>query len=75
MNEQAVIEEIRKTYAETYANAIFTMTNKMMLMEKEIEILRDGLGEVADCITPKGENKLEWAIKTAQDTLAAAHGY
>ncbi|NDV20564.1 hypothetical protein GO013_14220 [Pseudodesulfovibrio sp. JC047] len=75
MNEQAVIEEIRKTYSETYANAIFTMTNKMMLMEKEIEILRDGLGEVADRITPKGEDKLEWAIKTALDTLEAANGY
>lgn len=69
MNEQAVIEEIKQTYSKTYANAIFTMTNKMMQMEKEIEILRDGLGEIADCTVPKGEDKLDWLIRVASDTL------
>jgi hypothetical protein len=40
---------------------------------KENAILRDALMEIADCITPKGEDKLEWAIKTASDTLAAVN--
>lgn len=35
MNEQKVIDEIRETYKNTYANCIYVITSKMIGMEEE----------------------------------------
>lgn len=47
--------------------------DKQNKMEKEIEIIRDGLGEISECIVPVNKDKLDWLIQTAIDTLAAVN--
>lgn len=62
----------KKAYKKLWQKCKETLSaQEQVAMEqmKENEILRDGLGEIAECVTPKGEDKLEWAIQTASDTL------
>lgn len=51
MDEQKVINEIRETYKNTYANCIYVMTSKMIGMEEENARLR----EVLDSIEKNGK--------------------
>lgn len=48
MNEQKVIDEIRETYKNTYANCIYVMTSMMIGVEDENKRLREALERIAD---------------------------